>query len=184
MNHKKLSIPEVILFEPKVYKDKRGYNFESFNLKDFKNITGKNVNFVQTNISMSTKNVLRGIHYQISPFSQGKLVQVVHGEIFDVAVDLRKNSKNFGKWVGAKLSFRNKNLLWIPEGFGHGFIVLSKKALIHYQLTNFYNQKKEKSIIWDDKQINIRWGDKKKIKPIISVKDQKGSKLINAKLFK
>ena len=184
MKYKKLSIPEVVLFDPKIYQDKRGFNLESFNLKNFKKITGKDVKFVQTNISMSSKNVIRGIHYQISPYSQGKLVQVLKGEIFDVAVDLRKSSNNFGKWVGVNLSYRNKKVLWIPEGFGHGFLVLSNKALIHYHLTNFYNPEKEKSIIWDDKNIDIKWFNKKKIRPIISIKDQKGHNLKNAKVFK
>jgi dTDP-4-dehydrorhamnose 3,5-epimerase len=184
MNYKKLSLPEVVLFEPEIFNDKRGFNFEAFNLKKFKKITGKRVNFVQTNMSMSSKNVLRGIHYQMAPCAQGKLVQVIKGEVFDIAVDLRKSSKNFGKWAGTKLNDKNKKLLWIPEGFGHGFYTLSKKAIMIYHLTNFYNPKKEKSIIWDDPQINIRWSTKKNIKPLISSKDHNGSNLNNAKVFK
>lgn len=184
MKYKKLSLPEVVLFEPEIFYDKRGFNFEAFNLKKFSKITGKKVNFVQTNLSKSSKNVLRGIHYQMTPYAQGKLVQVIHGDILDVAVDLRKSSKNFGKWTSARLSDKNKNLLWIPEGFGHGFYVLSNKAIMHYHLTNFYNPKKEESIIWDDLKINIKWTKKKYFKPLISLKDQKGNNLENAKVFK
>tara|TARA_B100000780_G_C20911173_1_gene362788 strand:- start:35 stop:589 length:555 start_codon:yes stop_codon:yes gene_type:complete len=184
MKYKKLNLPEVVLFEPTIFKDARGFNLEAFNLKDFKEATSLNVKFVQSNLSKSSRNVIRGLHYQSYPKSQGKLVQAIEGEIFDVAVDLRKSSKSFGKWVGAKLSEKNKNLLWIPEGFGHGYIVMSKYATIHYQLTNFYDPKKEKSILWNDSEIGIKWPLKKNINPIVSKKDKIGKSLKNAKVYK
>ena len=184
MKYKKLNLPEVVLFEPKIFRDARGFTLESFNLRVFKEATNLNVRFVQSNLSKSSSNVIRGLHYQIYPKTQGKLVQAIKGEIFDVAVDLRKSSKNFGRWAGVKLSEKNKNLLWIPEGFGHGFFVMSKHAVINYQLTNFYDPKKEKSIIWNDPEVGIRWPIKKNINPIVSKKDKIGKNLKNAKVFK
>ena len=184
MKYKRLNLPEVVLFEPTIFKDARGFTLEAFNLKAFKEATSLNVKFVQSNLSKSSRNVIRGLHYQAYPKSQGKLVQAIEGEIFDVAVDLRKSSKNFSKWVGVKLSEKNKNLLWIPEGFGHGFFVMSKYATINYQLTNFYDPKKEKSILWNDSEIGIRWPIKKNINPIVSKKDKIGKSLKNAKVYK
>jgi len=164
-----LAIPEVILFEPTVFTDERGFFFESFNHKEFEEALGYSVNFVQDNHSKSTKGVLRGLHYQLPPKAQGKLVRVTQGEVFDVAVDIRKDSPTFGKWVGEKLSAENKKQLWVPEGFAHGFLTLSETAEFLYKVTDYYSQKHEQSIRWNDTFINIRWPDVKRIK--LSKKD-------------
>ena len=152
-----LAIPEVILIEPTVYTDERGFFFESFNQKEFENAVGYSVNFVQDNHSKSTKGVLRGLHYQLPPKAQGKLVRAIQGEVFDVAVDIRKNSPTFGKWVGEKLSAENKKQLWVPEGFAHGFLTLSGTAECVYKVTNYYAKEQEKVIIWSDDFIDIKW---------------------------
>ena len=152
-----LNIPDVLLIEPKVFSDDRGFFFESFNQITFEKALGKKINFVQDNHSKSLKGVLRGLHYQLPPHSQGKLVRVIQGEVFDVAVDLRKSSLTFGKWVGEILSSDNKKQIWIPEGFAHGFVTLSDTAEFLYKTTNFYNAEHERAIIWNDKNLNIKW---------------------------
>ena len=163
-------IKDVKIILPKLFEDERGFFFESFNHKNFEEaIEYKSLKFVQDNHSMSYKGVLRGLHYQISPFAQGKLVRVIHGEVFDVAVDIRKKSATFGHWVGERLSEKNKKQLWIPEGFAHGFITLSEKVEFLYKTTNYYSQRHERSIRWNDPTINIKWPDS--IHPILSEKD-------------
>lgn len=157
MNVIKTEIPDVLIFEPKVFGDERGFFFESFNQKVFEEAIGRKVEFVQDNHSKSRKGVLRGLHYQLEPYAQGKLVRCVVGEVFDVAVDIRKSSSTFGKWVGVNLSAENKRQLWIPEGFAHGFLVLSETAEFVYKTTNFYSYPHERSIIWSDSNINIIW---------------------------
>ena len=152
-----LAIPEVILFEPTIFTDERGFFFESFNHKKFEEAVGYGVNFVQDNHSKSTKGVLRGLHYQLPPMAQGKLVRVTQGEVFDVAVDIRKDSPTFGKWVGEKLSAENKKQLWIPEGFAHGFLTLSDTAEFLYKVTNYYSTEYEQCIVWNDVDIGIAW---------------------------
>ncbi|EFE8659958.1 dTDP-4-dehydrorhamnose 3,5-epimerase, partial [Escherichia coli] len=150
MNVIKTEIPDVLIFEPKVFGDERGFFFESFNQKVFEEAVGRKVEFVQDNHSKSSKGVLRGLHYQLEPYAQGKLVRCVVGEVFDVAVDIRKSSSTFGKWVGVNLSAENKRQLWIPEGFAHGFITLSNIAEFIYKTTQFYNPSFERVIAWDD----------------------------------
>lgn len=152
-----LKIPDVKLVEPDVFIDQRGLFFESFNQKKFNNSLGLKITFVQDNHSISRKGVLRGLHYQKAPFSQGKLIRVVNGEIFDVAVDLRRNSSTFGKWVSENLSAENKKQLWIPEGFAHGFLALSKVAEVAYKTTQYYSKSSEKTIQYNDKNLNIEW---------------------------
>lgn len=163
-------IPDVLIIEPKVFEDERGFFFESFNQKQFDEAVGYHVNFVQDNHSKSVKGVLRGLHYQEEPYAQGKLVRCVVGEVFDVAVDIRKESPTYGKWVGVNLSAENKRQLWIPEGFAHGFLVLSEIAEFNYKTTNYYTPKNEKCIIWNDNTLKIEWpADEKKV--ILSPKD-------------
>ncbi len=176
------AIPEVLLVEPTVFGDDRGFFYESFNAREWREHTGLETSFVQDNHSRSMKNVLRGIHYQIEQ-AQGKLVRVVVGEVFDVAVDLRKSSPTFGKWVGDRLSAENKKSLWIPEGFGHGFLVLSDVAEFLYRTTDFYAPRFERCIIWDDPEIAIDWpleGNE----PLLSDKDAKGSSFADAELYR
>ncbi|MCM2131840.1 dTDP-4-dehydrorhamnose 3,5-epimerase [Larsenimonas rhizosphaerae] len=151
------NIPDVILFEPRVFGDERGFFFESFNQKQFDEAVGRHIEFVQDNHSRSSQGVLRGLHYQLAPYAQGKLVRVVEGEVFDVAVDLRESSPTFGQWVGAHLSAENKHQLWVPEGFAHGFVVLSESADFLYKTTDFYAPKHERSIRWDDETLAIDW---------------------------
>ncbi len=157
MNVIKTDIPDVLIFEPKVFSDERGFFFESFNQKVFEETVGRKIEFVQDNHSKSSKGVLRGLHYQLEPYAQGKLVRCVVGEVFDVAVDIRKSSPTFGKWVGINLSAENKRQLWIPEGFAHGFITLSDNAEFLYKTTNFYSPKHEVCIRFDDEKIRIEW---------------------------
>ncbi len=152
-----LAIPDVLLIEPKIFEDDRGFFFESFNLNEFKKATSFDVNFVQDNHSKSKKGVLRGLHYQLPPYAQGKLVRVVQGEVFDVAVDLRKSSPTFGGYVSMVLSAENKKQLWIPEGFAHGFLTLSKTSEFIYKTTNFYKPDSERCILWNDKTLDITW---------------------------
>lgn len=180
MQFTRLAIPEVILFEPKVFGDERGFFFESFNQKVFEEAVGLKVNFVQDNHSKSTKGVLRGLHYQIQQ-PQGKLVRVVQGEVFDVAVDIRKSSKTFGQWVGAVLSAENKNQLWVPEGFAHGFVTLSESAEFLYKTTNYFAPEFERCICWDDPEIGINWPINEE--PILSAKDQQAITLKSAEHF-
>lgn len=152
-----LSIPDVLLIEPQVFGDDRGFFYESFNQNKFEAAMGKKINFVQDNHSKSIKGVLRGLHYQLPPKAQGKLVRVIQGEVFDVAVDLRQSSPTFGKWVGGILSSDNKKQLWIPEGFAHGFLTLSDTAEFLYKTTDFYSKDHEEAIQWNDKTIGIDW---------------------------
>ena len=171
MKYKKLAIPEVVLFEPRVFGDDRGFFFESFNQKIFKEATGLHREFVQDNHSKSSFGVLRGLHYQLAPMAQGKLVRVTQGEVFDVAVDIRKKSPTFGQWVGAILSAENKNQLWVPEGFAHGFMTLSESAEVLDKTTNFYSPEHERSIAWNDPAIGIEWPQLEKT--LLSEKDKK-----------
>lgn len=163
------AIPDVLIFEPKVFGDDRGFFFESFSQRRFEEAIGRKVEFVQDNHSKSKKGVLRGMHYQLAPYAQGKLVRAIAGEVFDVAVDVRKSSPTFGKWVGVHLSAENKRQLWIPEGFAHGFVVLSDSAEFVYKATNYYNPQFESSIIWNDPELNIAWP--LSFEPELSVKD-------------
>jgi dTDP-4-dehydrorhamnose 3,5-epimerase len=149
-------IPDVILLEPKVFHDERGFFFESFNQKEFNHLVGKEINFVQDNHSKSKKGVIRGLHFQSSPMGQGKLVRVIDGEIWDVAVDIRPNSSTYGQWVGEELSSHNKKQLWIPEGFAHGFLVISETAEVVYKTTNYYSQAHEQTIHWKNNEFNIQ----------------------------
>lgn len=175
-----LSISDVILFEPRVFGDERGFFFESFNLQQFQRAIGRRVDFVQDNHSRSTKGVLRGLHYQIKQ-AQGKLVRVISGEVFDVAVDIRKSSPTFGKWVGAYLSAENKKQLWVPEGFAHGFLVLSEHAEFLYKTTDYYAPEYERCIRWDDTELNIGWP--LDVTPILSPKDMAGTPFCNSEHF-
>ena len=174
-------LDEVMIFEPTVFEDERGFFFESFNKNFFQKSICSQIEFVQDNHSKSSKGVLRGLHYQLNPFAQGKLVRVVSGAVFDVAVDIRASSKNFGKWVGILLSAKNKKQFWIPAGFAHGFLTLSDNTEFLYKTTNFYNKGSERSIKWNDPDLNIDWGID--VKPIISVKDQDAPYLSNADVF-
>ena len=152
-----LCIPDVLLIEPHIFEDDRGVFFESFNLNEFRKATSLDVSFVQDNHSKSNKGVLRGLHYQSAPYSQGKLVRVIQGEVFDVAVDLRKSSPTFGKYVSQILSAENKKQIWIPEGFAHGFLTLSQTSEFLYKVTNFYNPIYERCIFWNDNFLKITW---------------------------
>ena len=157
MNVIKTAIPDVLIFEPKVFGDERGFFFESFNHKLFEEAVGYPVTFVQDNHSKSSKGVLRGLHYQLPPHAQGKLVRCVAGEVFDVAVDIRKRSPTFGQWVGVHLSGENKRQLWIPEGFAHGFVTLSDTAEFLYKTTNYYCVASDRGIAWNDEQLAVAW---------------------------
>jgi len=174
------NIPDLKIIEPKVFGDERGFFFESFNQKKFVEAIGRDVAFVQDNHSKSAKNVLRGLHYQIQ-HTQAKLVRVVSGEVFDVAVDLRRSSPTFGQWVGVTLSAENNRQFWIPEGFAHGFVVTSSSAEFLYKTTDYWYPEYEKTILWNDPQLNIDWplGDA----PIVSAKDQQGVPFATADLF-
>jgi dTDP-4-dehydrorhamnose 3,5-epimerase len=174
------AIPEVLILEPKVFGDDRGFFFESFNARAFEQATGLKREFVQDNHSKSAKNVLRGLHYQIQN-PQGKLVRVVQGEVFDVAVDLRKSSKTFGQWVAHILSAENKKQLWVPEGFAHGFLVLSQTAEFLYKTTDYYSPEHERSLLWNDPTLGIDWpldGP-----PILAAKDAAAKPLAKAECF-
>lgn len=175
-----LSIPDVVLFEPTVFGDERGFFFESFNQAKFEAAIGRQVNFVQDNHSRSVKNVLRGLHYQIQQ-PQGKLVRVVQGEVFDVAVDIRKSSPTFGQWAGAVLSAENKRQLWVPEGFAHGFVVTSDSAEFLYKTTDYWAPEFERSIAWNDVAIGIQWPIQGE--PALSTKDQQAKLLAQAEHF-
>ena len=150
-----LSIPDVLLIEPQVFGDDRGFFFESFNQNKFEEAVKRKINFVQDNHSKSVKGVLRGLHYQLPPKAQGKLVRVIQGEVFDVAVDLRQSSPTFGKWIGEILSADNKKQMWIPEGFAHGFLTLSDTAEFLYKTTDFYSKDHEQAMMWNDETIRI-----------------------------
>ncbi|MDE1997950.1 MAG: dTDP-4-dehydrorhamnose 3,5-epimerase, partial [Burkholderiales bacterium] len=167
--------------EPRVFEDERGWFMESFNQQVFDQAVGEHVQFVQDNHSFSKQGVLRGLHYQLPPHAQGKLVRVVKGEVFDVAVDVRKSSKTFGKWVGEILSIENKRQLWIPEGCAHGFVVLSETAEFLYKTTDYYAPAHERCILWNDATLRIKWPDR--IQPILSAKDAQGKALTEAEVF-
>ena len=175
-----LSIPDVLILEPEVFGDARGFFFESYNERVMAEQAGIKDHFVQDNHSRSARNVLRGLHYQIRQ-PQGKLVRVVTGEVFDVAVDIRRSSATFGKWVGARLSSENKHMLWIPPGFAHGFLVLSEFAEFLYKTTDYWAPEYERSIPWNDPNIAIDWPLEEP--PILSVKDAAGCPLEAAELF-
>jgi dTDP-4-dehydrorhamnose 3,5-epimerase len=180
MNATQQRIPEVILFEPKVFGDDRGFFFESFNHKVFVEAVGHDVQFVQDNHSKSRQGVLRGLHYQIQQ-AQGKLVRVVQGEVFDVAVDIRRSSPTFGQWVGVILNETNKHQLWVPPGFAHGFVVLSETAEFLYKTTDYYAPAHERSIAWNDPDLAIDWPIS--IAPSLSAKDLAGQPLASAEVF-
>lgn len=180
MNITLTNIPDVFIIEPRVFGDDRGFFFESYNEKDFHQKTGLNVSFVQDNHSRSVQNVLRGLHYQIQQ-PQGKLVRAVVGSVFDVAVDLRKSSPTFGQWVGCELSAENKRMFWVPPGFAHGFLVLSEFAEFLYKTTDYYAPQYERSLLWNDPDLNIDWpidGN-----PILSVKDRDAQPLKTAEVY-
>jgi dTDP-4-dehydrorhamnose 3,5-epimerase len=181
MAYEKLRLPEVVLFTPKVFGDERGFFYESFNACEFVEATGLDHQFVQDNHSKSVKGVLRGLHYQLPPHAQGKLVRVVQGAVFDVAVDIRESSPNFGKWVGAILSADNNQQLWIPPGFAHGFFTLTETAEFLYKTTDFYAPQSERCIAWDDPMIGVDWhyGEH----PQLSGKDLQGVSLDAAEVF-
>ena len=176
-----LSIPDVLLIEPRVFEDARGFFFESFREDVFKKETSLNVSFVQDNHSKSTKGVIRGLHYQLAPHAQGKLVRVIQGEVFDVAVDLRKSSPTFGKYVSHILSAANKKQMWIPEGFAHGFLTLTDTSEFLYKVTNFYHSKSERCILWDDETLNIDWP--KNLDISSSARDLIGTKFDSCEIF-
>jgi len=174
------SIPDVLIIEPKVFGDERGFFYESFNAAAFEAATGLKRQFVQDNHSKSQRGVLRGLHYQIQQ-PQGKLVRVVAGEVFDVAVDLRKSSPSFGRWFGTHLSAQNQRQLWVPEGFAHGFVVLSESAEFLYKTTDYYAPEHERSLLWNDPALGIQWPIDEA--PQLSAKDQAGKLLRDAELF-
>ena len=171
MNVIQTEIPEVLIIEPQVFGDERGFFFESFNQKEWEEKTGLKTTFVQDNHSCSTKGVLRGLHYQTKQ-PQGKLVRVTVGEVFDVAVDIRNGSPTFGKWIGERLSAENKRMLWVPPGFAHGFYVTSDVAEFQYKCTDYYAPEYERCIRWDDRELGIVWPLEKP--PVVSAKDAKG----------
>jgi dTDP-4-dehydrorhamnose 3,5-epimerase len=173
-------IPEVLVIEPAVFGDARGFFYESWNQRAFDQLVGREVKFVQDNHSASAKGVLRGLHYQVQN-TQGKLVRVTEGEVFDVAVDLRKSSPTFGKWVGEILSAENKRMFWVPEGFAHGFVVLSERAQFLYKATDYYAPAHERTLLWNDPALGIDWrfaGE-----PLLKPKDAAGAPLAQAEAF-
>tara|TARA_A100001391_G_scaffold160_2_gene317 strand:+ start:16721 stop:17275 length:555 start_codon:yes stop_codon:yes gene_type:complete len=173
------NIPDVKIIKPRVFGDERGFFMETWNERAFSE-EGIKVAFVQDNHSRSVQHTLRGLHYQLPPYAQGKLVRVTRGEVFDVAVDIRKESPTYGKWVGELLSEENRLQMWIPPGFAHGFYVVSEVADFQYRCTKFYAPEHERCIRWDDETLNIDWGIKKNESPIISIKDSQGKSLDNA----
>lgn len=175
------ALPGVLVFEPRIFGDERGFFFESFNQRAFDEAVGRPVLFVQDNHSRSVKNVLRGLHYQLAPRAQGKLVRVAQGEVFDVAVDIRRGSATFGQWAGAVLSAENKRQLWIPEGFAHGFVVLSDTAEFLYKTTDYYAPEYERCIRWDDPDLAIAWPQA--VAPVLSARDAQGVCLAQAEIF-
>lgn len=180
MKSTRLAIPEVLLLEPRVFGDERGFFYESFNQRAFDSAVGKHINFVQSNHSRSMRHVLRGLHYQIKQ-AQGKLVRVVNGKVFDVAVDIRRSSPTFGQWVGEILSAENKRQLWVPPGFAHGFIVLSEDAEFLYNTTDYWAPEYERCIVWDDPTLAINWPLTGK--PILSEKDARGATFDAAEVY-
>jgi len=180
LNVVRTEIPEILILEPRVFGDARGYFFESYNRRAFRDATGLEVEFVQDNHSLSARNVLRGLHYQIRQ-PQGKLVRVVAGEVYDVAVDLRRSSKSFGKWVGFHLSAESKRIAWIPAGFAHGFLVTSERAEFLYKTTDYYAPEHERTIAWNDSDLAITWplaGE-----PVLNEKDRTAPRLRDAEVY-
>ena len=182
MKVRSLSIPDILLIEPEVFKDERGFFFESFNQADFEKRTNLSPIIVQENHSKSIKGTLRGLHYQLPPKAQDKLVKVVRGEIYDVAVDIRKGSSTFGKWVGEKISEKNKKQIWIPKGFAHGFAVLSEIADVIYKTTDYYAPQYERCICWNDPELAIKW-DFYGLNPLLSNKDKDGTLIQFTEIF-
>jgi dTDP-4-dehydrorhamnose 3,5-epimerase len=181
-NHeKKLLGPLHII--PNIFFDSRGYFLESWNKEKFNKITSQNISFVQDNQSMSSRGVLRGLHYQLDPFGQGKLISAIKGSIYDVIVDLRRNSSTFMHWTGLEINDKIKNQLWIPVGFAHGFLTLSEKAIIQYKVTSFWSKEHERTLLWNDSDIGIKWPSKnfKNMNFLISDKDQNGKSFANLK---
>jgi dTDP-4-dehydrorhamnose 3,5-epimerase len=176
-----LCIPDVLLIEPQVFEDARGFFFESFRLNRFQEATSLKVNFVQDNHSKSSRGVLRGLHYQLPPHAQGKLVRVIEGEVLDIAVDIRKTSPTFGKYVAEILSSENKRQIWIPEGFAHGFLTLSESSEFLYKATDYYHKDSERCILWNDKTLNIEWP--KDMNTELSPKDLLARHFIDAEIF-
>lgn len=174
------ALPEVLIIEPRVFSDARGFFYESFNAREFEKETGLNKTFVQDNHSRSRKGVLRGLHYQLDR-PQGKLIRVTEGEVLDVTVDLRRSSPTFGRWASVKLSARDRRQLWVPEGFAHGFVVLSDDAEVLYKTTDYYDPTAERCIRWDDPSLSIDW--QLQCAPLLSEKDQQGKSLQDADLF-
>ncbi|MBI3794203.1 MAG: dTDP-4-dehydrorhamnose 3,5-epimerase [Nitrospinae bacterium] len=181
MNFIKSDIPEVVLVEPKVFPDGRGFFMETWNERVFAE-NGVAAKFVQDNQSKSVRHTLRGLHYQVRQ-TQGKLVRALSGEVFDVAVDLRKNSRHFGRWVGAVLSGENKKMVWVPPGFAHGFLVLSETAEVAYKCTDFYAPANERSLLWNDPRLAIKWPLPSGAEPILSPKDAAGAEFSKAEYF-
>ena len=174
------SLAPVIVIEPTVFGDERGWFYESWNEKRFSEIVGRDVGFVQDNHSFSTRGILRGLHYQIRQ-AQGKLVRVIAGEVFDVAVDLRRSSPTFGKWTGERLTGANRRMMWIPEGFAHGFVVLSESAEFLYKATDFYAPQHERTLLWNDPALGIDWQFEGT--PLLKPKDAAGARLADAETF-
>lgn len=179
MKHKNLLIKDIILIQPEIFSDERGFFFESFHVEKFKKKLGIDLKIVQQNHSGSNNNILRGLHYQIKN-TQGKLVRVLQGEVFDVAVDIRRSSATFGMWEGVYLSEVNKDILWIPPGFAHGFYVMSKWAEVEYSTTDKYCPEYERTILWNDPDLRIDWPIPRGLQPILSNKDAKGNLLKDA----
>jgi dTDP-4-dehydrorhamnose 3,5-epimerase len=177
----KTNLRDVLVLEPRCFVDERGFFYESFNENDFSKVLGKKTTFVQDNHSLSKRGVLRGLHYQIQQ-TQGKLVRVVAGSVFDVAVDLRQKSSTFGKWMGVELSAANKKQLWIPEGFAHGFLVLSEEAEFLYKTTDYWHAASEQTILWNDSELNVDWPDIG-AEPILNPKDAAGLSWVEAPKF-
>lgn len=178
-------IEGLYLLKPNLYQDDRGYFYESWNQRDFQKKISKKVNFVQDNHSQSQKGTLRGLHFQLNPFAQGKLVRCTKGEIYDVAVDLRKNSKSYGEWTFVYLNEQNKYQFWIPEGFAHGFLTLSERAEVLYKTNNYWSKESDKTLIWNDEDLNIDWPLEKinLIEPLLSEKDKYGLSFHDIKKF-
>ncbi len=173
-------LPEVLLLEPRLHSDRRGHFLETYNRRSFRDATGLEVDFVQDNQSFSVRHVLRGLHYQIRQ-PQAKLVQVLVGDIYDVVVDLRRSSPTFGKWTGIELSDATHRMLWVPVGFAHGFVVLSEQAIVQYKVTDFYAPAHERTIVWNDRDLGIRWPLDEP--PVLNDKDARGTSFKSAELF-
>ena len=176
------ALPEVLIFEPRVFGDERGFFMESFNQRAFDAAVGRHVEFVQDNHSCSARGVLRGLHYQLPPHAQGKLVRVVRGSAFDVAVDIRRGSPSFGRWVGVTLDARDHKQMWIPPGFAHGFLALEDDTHFLYKTTDFYARECERSIVWSDPAIGIVWPDASRA-PMVAAKDAAAPPLASAETF-